>query len=76
MTKRETREIVKVFIFLGSKIIADSDCRQKIKRPLLLGRKAVINLDSILKSIDITLLTKFHIFKTTVFPVVPYGCES
>ena len=76
MTKRETREIVKVFMFLGSKIIADSDCRQKIKRPLLLGRKAVINLDSILKSIDITLLTEFHIFKTIVFPVVPYGCES
>ena len=76
MTKRETRETVKVFIFLGSKIIADSDCRQKIKRLLLLGRKAVLNLDSMLKSTDITLLTKVHIIKTIVFPVVPYGCES
>ena len=66
-------ETVKVFIFLGSKIIADSDCSQKIKRPLLLGRKAMINLDSVLKSTDITLLTKVHIVKAMVFPVVMYG---
>ena len=76
MAKRETMETVNVFIFLGSKIIADSDCSQKIKRPLLLGRKAMINLDSVLKSTDITLLTKVHIVKTIVFPVVLYGCES
>ena len=64
------------FIFLSSKITADSDCSHEIKRRLLLGRKAMTNLDSILKSRDITLLTKFHIIKTMVFPVVMYECES
>ena len=64
------------FIFLGSKITADSDCSQKIKRHLLLGRKAMTNLDSILKSRDITLPTKVHLVKAMVFPVVMYGCES
>ena len=61
------------FIFLGSKITADGDCNHEIKRPLLLGRKAVTTLDSILKSRDITLLTKVHLFKAMVFPVVMYG---
>ena len=69
-------EIVADFIFLGSKIIADSDCSHEIKRHLLLGRKAVTNLDNVLKSRDITLLTKVRIVKTIVFPVVVYGCES
>ena len=64
------------FIFLGSKITADSDYRHEIKRCLLLGRKIMTNLDSILKSRDITLLTKVHIVKYVVFPVVMYGCES
>ena len=64
------------FIFLGSKITADSDCNYGIKRRLLLGRKAITNLDSILKSRDITLPTKVHIVKAMVFPVVVYGCES
>ena len=64
------------FIFLGSKITADGDCSQEIKRHLLLGRKAVTNLDSILKSRDITLPTKVHLVKAVVFPVVMYGCES
>ena len=64
------------FIFLGSRITADSDCSHKIKRCLLLGRKAVRNLDSILKSRDITLPTKVYIVKALIFPVVPYGCES
>ena len=64
------------FIFLGSKITADGDCRHKIKRCLLLGRKAMIKLDSILKSRDITLPTKVHLVKGMVFPVVMYGCES
>ena len=64
------------FIFLVSKITEDSDCRHKIKRHLLLGRKAMINLDSILKSRDVTLLTKIHIVKAMVFPVVIYRCES
>ena len=64
------------FIFLGSKNTADSDCSQKIKRRLLLGRKAMTNLDGILKGRDITLLTKVHIIKSMVFPVVMYGCES
>ena len=64
------------FVFLGSKINADSDCSHEIKRCLLLGRKAMINLDSILKSRDITLLTKVHPVKAMVFPVVMYGCES
>ena len=69
-------ETVTDFIFLGSKIIADGDCSHEIKRCLLLGRKAMTNLDSILKSRDITLLTKVHLVKATVFPVVMYGCES
>ena len=72
----ETMETVTVFIFLGSKITADGDCSHEIKRCLLLGRKAMSNLDSILKSRDITLLTKVHLVKATVFPVVMYGCES
>ena len=69
-------ETVTDFIFLGSKITADGDCSHEIKRCLLLGNKAVINLDSILKSRDITLLTKVCIVKAVVFPVVMYGCES
>ena len=64
------------FIFLGSKITVDSDCSHEIKRCSLFGRKAMANLDSILKSRDITLLTKVHIVKAMVFPVVMYGCES
>ena len=72
----ETMEIVKDFIFLGSKITADGDCSHEIKRRLLLGKKAMINLDSILKSRDITLPTKVHLVKAVVFPVVMYGCES
>ena len=72
----ETMEAVTDLIFLGSKIIADGDCSHKIKRHLLLGRKAMTNLDSILKSRDITLLTKVHLVKAMVFPVVMYGCES
>ena len=64
------------FIFLGSKITADGDCSHEIKRHLLFGRKVMINLDSILKSRDITLPTKVHLVKTIVFPVVMYGCES
>ena len=71
----ETRETVRDFIFLGSKITADGDCSHEIKRRLLLGRKAMTNLDSILKSRDITLLTKVHLVKAMVFPVVMYGCE-
>ena len=63
-------------IFLGSKITADADCSHEIKRGLLLGRKAMTNLDSILKSRDITLLTNVHLVKAMVFPVVMYGCES
>ena len=69
-------ETVADFIFLGSKITADGDCSHKIKRQLLLGRKVMTNLDSILKSRDITLLTKVHLVKAMVFPVVMYGCES
>ena len=72
----ETVEIVADFIFLGSKITADGDCSHEIKRHLLLGRKAMIKLDSILKSRDITLLTKVCLSKAMVFPVVMYGCES
>ena len=68
-------ETVTNFIFLGSKITVDSDCSHEIKRCLLLGRKAIINLDSIFKSRDITLPTKVHIVKAMVFPVVLYGCE-
>jgi len=64
------------FMFRGSKITADGDCSHKIKRCLLLGRKAVTNLDSILKSRDITLPTKVHLVKGMVFPMVMYGCES
>ena len=69
-------EAVTDFIFLGSKIAADSDCSHEIKRCLLLGRKAMRNLDSVLKSRDITLPTKVHIVKAMVFPVVMYRCES
>ena len=72
----ETVEIVTDFIFLGSKITADGDCSHEIKRHLLLGRKIITNLDSILKSRDITLLTKVCLVKAMVFPVVMYGCES
>ena len=64
------------FIFLGSKITADGDCSHAIKRHLLLGRKVMTNLDSIFKSRDITLPTKVHLVKATVFPLVMYGCES
>ena len=70
----ETMEIVTDFIFLGSKITADSECSHEIKRRLLLGRKAMTNLDSILKSRDVTLLTKVHLVKAMVSPVVMYGC--
>ena len=69
-------ETVAAFIFGGSKITADGDCSHEIKRCLFLGRKVMANLDSILKSIDITLPTKVHLFKAMVFPVVMYGCES
>ena len=72
----ETVEIVTDFILGGSKITADDDCSEEIKRHLLLGRKALTNLDSILKSRDITLPTKVHLVKTMVFPVVMYECES
>ena len=72
----ETEETVADFIFLGSKITADGDCSHEIKRRLLLGRKVMTNLDSILKSRDITLPTKVHLVKAMVFPVVMYGCES
>ena len=72
----EKMGIVAEYIFLGSKITADGDCSHEIKRHLLLGRKTMTNLDSILKSRDITLPTKVCIVKTMVFPVVMYGCES
>ena len=72
----ETMETVSDFILGGSKIIADGDCSHKIKRRFLLGRKVMTNLDSILKSRDITLSTKVHLVKAVVFPVVMYGCES
>ena len=72
----ETVEIVADFIFWGSKIIADGDCSHEIKRCLLLGKKVMTNLKSILKSRDITLPTKVHLVKAMVFPVVMYGCES
>ena len=75
-TDRETMETVTDFIFLGSKITADGDCSHEIKRHLLLAREAMMNLDSILKSRDITLPTKVQIVKAMVFPVVVYGCES
>ena len=74
-TDGETMETVTDFLYLGSKITVDSDCSHEIKRRLLLGRKAMTNLDSILKSRDITLPTKLHIVKAMVFPVVVYGCE-
>ena len=64
------------FIFLGAKIIVDSDCSHEIKRHIFVGRKAMINTDSVLKGRDIILLTKVHIVKAIVFPVVMYGCES
>ena len=72
----ETVETVSDFTFLGSKITADGDCSHEIKRRLLLGRKVMTNLDSILKSRDITLPTEVHLVKAMVFPVVMYGCES
>ena len=72
----ETKETVRDFIFLGSKITTDGDCSHEIKRRLILGKKAMTNLDSILKSIDITLPTKVHLVKAMVSPVVVYGCES
>ena len=72
----ETMETVRDFILGGSKIPADGDCSHETKRRLLLGRKAMTNLDSILKSKDTTLLTKAHLVKAMVFPVVMYGCES
>ena len=75
-TDGETMETVREFILGGSKITADGDCNHEIKRRLLLGRKVMTNLDSILKSRDITLPTKVHLVKAMVFPVVMYGCES
>ena len=72
----ETMKAVTDFIFLGSQITADGDCSHEIKRRLLLGRKAMTKLDSILKSRDITLPTKVHLVKAMVFPIVMYGCES
>ena len=72
----EKVETVTDFIFLGSKITVDGDCSHEIKRRLLLGRKAMTNLDSVLKSRDINFPTKVHIVKAVVFPVVMYGCES
>ena len=72
----ETVETVRDFIFFDSKITVDGDCSHEIKRHLLLGRKSMTNLDSILKSRDITLLTKVHLVKAMVFPVVMFGCES
>ena len=75
-TDGKTVETVADFIFLGSKITAGGDCSHEIKRRLLLGRKVMTNLDSILKSRDITLSTKVHLVKAMVFPVVRYGCES
>ena len=75
-TDGETMETVTYLIFLGSKITADADCSHEIKRSLLLGRKAMTNLDSILKSRDVTLPTKVYLVKATIFPVVMYRCES
>ena len=72
----ETMEKRTDFIFLGSQIIADGDCSHEIKRPLILGRKVMTNLDSVFKSRDITLPTKLRLVKAMVFPVVMYGCES
>ena len=76
MASGETVETVTDFIFLGSEITADGDCSHEIKRHLLLGRKVMTNLDSMLKSRDITSLTKVHLVKAMVFPVVMYGCEN
>ena len=73
---RKIMETVRAFIFLGSNITADDDCSHEMKRRLLLGRKAMINLDSILKSKDITLPIKVHLVKAMIFPEVMYGCES
>ena len=75
-TNGETKETVTDFIFLGSKITANGDCSHEIKRRLLLGRKAMANLDGILKSRDVTLPTKVHLVKAMVFLVVRHGCES
>ena len=75
-TDGETMDTVKYFIFLGSKVTVDDDCSHEIERCLLLGRKAMTNLQSILKSRDIALLTKVHLVKAMVFPVIKYGCES
>ena len=74
--KWDAMETVTDFIFLGSKITADGDCSHEIKRHLLLGRKTMTNLDSMLKSRDITLPTKFYLVKAMVFPVVMYGCDN
>ena len=74
--RRKKVEILTDFFFLGSKIIVDGDCSHEIRRRLLLGRKAMTNLDRVLRSRDITLLTKVHIVKVMVLPVVMYGCES
>ena len=76
LIEREKVEVVTNFLFLGSKITVDDDCSHDIRRCLLLGRKAMTNLNSILKSKDITLLKNVHIVKAMVFPVVMYGCES
>ena len=73
--ERENVEVVIDFLFLGPEITADGDCSHEIRRCLLLGRKAMTNLDTVLKSRDTTLLTKVHIVKAVVFPVVTYGCE-
>ena len=75
-TDEEKMETVRDFIFLGSKITIESNCSHEIKRHLLLGRKAMTNLDRVLKRRDITLPTKVHLVKAMVFPVVMYGCES
>ena len=72
----EKVEVVTDFLFLGSKIAADGDCSHEIRRHMLLGRNVITNLDSVLKSRDMILPTKIHVVKTTVFPVVMYGCES
>ena len=73
--RRGKVEVVTYFLFLGSKITANGDCSHEIRRQLLLGRKAMTNLDSVLKSRDITLSTEVHMVKTMVFPVIMYGCE-
>ena len=74
--KREKVAVVTYFLFLGFKITADGDCSHEIRRRLLLGKKVMTNLDSVLKSRDITLATEVHVIKDMVFPVVVYGCES